>query len=241
MEGKVYYVAPPSPSDAGVVVIYDIFGFSGGRIKSVCDSLAASGFHVAMPDIYDGTEMTAKGGFGNPDAMAWLKETTAWETQSKLIEPGFAALAAKGVTKVGAIGFCWGCYAVCKLACTPSKIMVGVNCHPSLKIGNMFFQESEEAQVSATKCPLCFMPAGNDPDHYRDGTLSKLVEATGNECLVVDFPDMVHGACCVLLTLSLPCTQAGYLVATPPSPRSLVMSKRRSRQQRPSSRNISPE
>lgn len=192
VENKCYYVAPPAPSDKGIVVIYDIYGFSGGRIKSVCDALAMCGFHVCMPDIYDGTEMTAKGGFGNPEAMAWLKSVTEWSAQAALVEPGFSMLSAKGVKTVGAIGFCWGCYGVCKLA-VEGKIKAGVCCHPSLKIGQMMFSEDEESQVKPTKCPLAFMPAGNDDDHYRDGTLAKLVEAAGFDCLTVDFPDMQHG------------------------------------------------
>ena len=56
-----------------IVVIYDVFGFSGGRIKGCCDALAAAGFHVAMPDVYKGTDIAAEGGFGNEKAMAWLK------------------------------------------------------------------------------------------------------------------------------------------------------------------------
>jgi len=51
---KMYYVAPPEPSTSGILVIYDVFGFSGGRIKSVCDTLALGSYHVAMPDVYDG-------------------------------------------------------------------------------------------------------------------------------------------------------------------------------------------
>ena len=50
VENKLYYSAPPAASTKGIVVIYDVFGFSGGRIKSVCDQIALAGFHVAMPD-----------------------------------------------------------------------------------------------------------------------------------------------------------------------------------------------
>jgi hypothetical protein len=50
-----------------------------------------------------------------------------------------------------------------------------------------------KTRAAAAGCPMCFMPAGNDDDHYRDGTLKKLIEANGHECLAVDFPDMKHG------------------------------------------------
>ena len=44
-----YYTAPPAPSTKGIIVAYDVHGFNGGRVKSVCDSIAAAGFHVIMP------------------------------------------------------------------------------------------------------------------------------------------------------------------------------------------------
>ena len=67
------FSAPPTPSTKAIVVVYDVFGFSGGRIKGCCDALAAAGFHVAMPDVYKGTNIAAEGGFGDEKAMAWLK------------------------------------------------------------------------------------------------------------------------------------------------------------------------
>ena len=44
-----YYTAPPARSTKGIIVAYDVHGFKGGRVKSVCDSIAAAGFHVIMP------------------------------------------------------------------------------------------------------------------------------------------------------------------------------------------------
>ena len=75
IEGEipVYYVAPPAESTKAIVVIFDVCGFSGGRIKGCCEGLAAAGFHVAMPDVYKGTDIAKEGGFGDEKAMAWLK------------------------------------------------------------------------------------------------------------------------------------------------------------------------
>ena len=69
----IYYVAPAAPSTKAIVAMYDVHGFSGGRIKGCCEALAAAGFHVAMPDVYKGTNISAEGGFGDEKAMAWLK------------------------------------------------------------------------------------------------------------------------------------------------------------------------
>lgn len=41
---------------------------------------------------------------------------------------------------------------------------------------------------------MAFLPAGNDGDEYRDGSLKKLIETNGFECVEEDFPDMQHGA-----------------------------------------------
>ena len=192
VDGSIYYSAPPSADcKRGIVVIYDVFGFSGGRIKSVCDQIALAGFHVAMPDVYNGTDIDAEGGFGNEAAMAWLKTKSDYNGFLKAaIQPALDYLAAKGATGgTGALGFCWGAYGVVKLACD-GKIGAGVSTHPSLKIGKMFFDEDEAQQVKPTKAPLQFLPAGNDDALYTDGSL---VAESGVEVASRAFPDMQHG------------------------------------------------
>lgn len=191
VDGKIYYSAPPIVSTKGILVIYDVHGFSGGRIKSVCDQLALAGFHVAMPDLYDGTSITAQGGFGNAPAMKWLKGVSDYPGYLKeALQPAFEYLVSKGATNgIGAIGFCWGAYPVVKLACD-GAIKAGVSCHPSLKIGKMFFDEEEADQVKPSQAPLLFMPAGNDDALYTDGTLKA---DSGVEVAAVPFPEMKHG------------------------------------------------
>ena len=129
------------------------------------------------------------GGFGNEAAMAWLKKQSDYAGHTKAaMQPALDLLASKGATAVGAIGFCWGAYPMVKLA-SDGTIQAGVSCHPSLKIGKMFFDEDEIDQVAATKAPLLFLPAGNDDALYTDGSLkAEGVEVTGRA-----FPDMSHG------------------------------------------------
>lgn len=55
-------------------------------------------------------------------------------------------LAAKGAANIGAVGFCWGAYPVFSLS-GDGLLKAGVSCHPSLKIGEMMFQQSIESQV----------------------------------------------------------------------------------------------
>ena len=81
---KVYYTAPSGQSNKAVVVIYDVFGFKGGRIKSVCDQFACEGFHVIMPDLY-GNEASINdhGGFASDGGKTFLKEFTNEDSASK--------------------------------------------------------------------------------------------------------------------------------------------------------------
>ena len=60
-------------------------------------------------------------------------------------------------------------------------------------MGKLFLDEDEEDQVKTVKCPQMFLPAGNDPAHYKDGTLKAIVEATGNACVCHEFKEMAHG------------------------------------------------
>jgi len=191
IDNRLYYSAPPTASTLGIVVIYDVHGFSGGRIKSVCDQLALAGFHVVMPDVYEGSSIGAEGGFGEEKAMAWLKAKSDYTGYLKgALKPAFEHLTSQGVTSVGAIGFCWGAYGVTKLSCD-GLIHAGVSCHPSLKIGNMFFAEAEADQVKPAKAPLLFLPAGNDPPLYTDGTL--VADDASVEVVAQAFPEMKHG------------------------------------------------
>ena len=81
---KVYYTAPSGQSNKAVVVIYDVFGFKGGRIKSVCDQFACEGFHVIMPDLY-GNEASINdhGGFASDGGKTFLKQFTNEDSASK--------------------------------------------------------------------------------------------------------------------------------------------------------------
>ena len=69
--GLVVYTVPPGGEGAAsckkaVIVVYDVHGFSGGRIKGVCDTIAAAGYHVVMPDVYgDEVGINDKGGFAS--------------------------------------------------------------------------------------------------------------------------------------------------------------------------------
>lgn len=190
------YVAKP-PNGArpkgGIVVVYDVHGFSGGRIKGVCDQLASEGFMIIMPDVYHGTNITEQGGFGSETGMAFLKGKD-WPSLEPELDACIKYLKDNGVSKVGALGFCWGAWPVFKLS-SKGAIDAGCSCHPSLVVGKMLFNETEESQAKSVKCPIMLMPASNDPqENYGEGGDVTLgVRGAGFECKTLTFPDMKHG------------------------------------------------
>uniref|UniRef100_A0A7S4B1N5 Dienelactone hydrolase domain-containing protein n=1 Tax=Chrysotila carterae TaxID=13221 RepID=A0A7S4B1N5_CHRCT len=167
--------------------------YLGGRAKEMCDTLASHGFHVAMPDIFFGSSLEAHGGFGEPAAVEWLKSKSESAKLLRQSQAAVAKLKERGAQVIAGVGFCWGAYPVVK--CSAAGIVSAcVSFHPSLKIGNMFFGEQEADLAAAVKGPQCYLPAGNDPPMYTDGTIEKAVtDKAGQPCVVKNFPEMKHG------------------------------------------------
>jgi dienelactone hydrolase len=188
-----YTVEPPQPTTNGVVFIYDVHGFSGVRVKSVCDALALNGFHVCMPDVYgDSKGVNDFGGFGSDTGKDFLKKYTFDDLEPKF-DKAIAHLKSKGCTSIGAVGFCWGAWAVFKLSAT-GKLDAGAGCHPSIGIGPLLFGEQESDIASAVKCPQLLCSAGNDPDYVKEnGDLVNIVNGLGYECRATEYPEMMHG------------------------------------------------
>jgi len=208
---EAYVSRPKNPNGAGIVVVYDVFGISGGRIRTVCDALAAKGFTVVMPDLYgEGDSIDGHGGLANiagEESVAWLKSHSFASLQPKL-DAACAFLAKEGVpaastklqppfnsNRIGVVGFCWGAWVAAKLSAT-GRVRAAVHCHPAWKIGPWIHGEAVEEFAPKIGVPTLFIPAGDDDDGFRDGTFAKLVQGgkgRGKEVKTVDFPDMKHG------------------------------------------------
>ena len=192
---NVYRVNPAKETKAAVVVIYDVFGFNGGRIKGVCDKLGEE-FHVYMPDLYgEGASLNDVGGLpalAEDKGKDWLRQFTYEKLEPK-IKDLFTYISSLGYTSVGAIGFCWGVWMGFKLS-AHGLLKCNVGCHPSLVVGEMLFNESSAEQAAAVKCPQLLCPAGNDPDNVKEGgEVPQVIRDKGLECKVVVFPEMKHG------------------------------------------------
>jgi carboxymethylenebutenolidase len=105
-----YLAEPATPNGAGVVVIQEIFGINA-VVRGVADALAAQGYVALAPDLFwrlePGVDITDR-----TDAE-WKK---ALDLMNRFdiaagvddIQAGIASLRARGLKKVGAVGYCLG-------------------------------------------------------------------------------------------------------------------------------------
>ncbi|XP_057956820.1 endo-1,3;1,4-beta-D-glucanase-like [Malania oleifera] len=125
--GLKSYVSGSPDSRLAILLISDIFGFEAPNLRKLADKVATAGFYVVVPDFLYGDPY-------NPDdsersIQAWLKDhgtDKGFEDAKPVIE----ALKSKGVSAVGAAGFCWGAKVVVELA-KAGYIQAAVLLHPS--------------------------------------------------------------------------------------------------------------
>lgn len=108
-------------------------------------------------------------------------------------------------SNVGAIGFCWGVWAMTKACAMGVNFKCGVGFHPSLKFEDVAFSmdQLEMAKCASEKAPLLFCVAGNDLDNLKppEGEVARIIASSKHNdgglnkrqptCVV--FPDMLHG------------------------------------------------
>merc|ERR1712014_124314 len=105
----IYYTG--TPGGKGVLVLPDIFGWSQnkGRFYGIADTLAEAGYFVLLTDPFKGDTAS-----GKPDVMAWIKSFPYDTKIGADLEASFQWLKDKGSSDIGVVGFCWGCWAMCK-------------------------------------------------------------------------------------------------------------------------------
>ncbi|KAK4405666.1 hypothetical protein Sango_0573100 [Sesamum angolense] len=95
------YVTGDQDSKLAVILLADAFGWEVPKLRNLADKVAASGFLVVVPDFYYGDQFTReKAGPG------WV-ETHPPDRGCEDAKNIIAALKSKGVSKIGAAGFCW--------------------------------------------------------------------------------------------------------------------------------------
>ena len=107
LAGRACYVAKGSGKSAAVVVMPDVFGHSFVNCQAVADAIAlASGATVFVPDVLEGDAIPPDG-FDRATFPAWRERHTD-AAVVPLAQAAVAALRAKGYTRIGSIGYCFG-------------------------------------------------------------------------------------------------------------------------------------
>ncbi|KAL0418768.1 UNVERIFIED_CONTAM: 1,4-beta-D-glucanase [Sesamum radiatum] len=180
--GLKTYVSGSSDSKLAILLASDVFGYEAPNLRKLADKVAAAGFYVVVPDFFCGDPY-------DPDNAS--KPLPVWKSlhePAKACEdakPIIEALKSKGISAIGAAGFCYGAKVVVQLA-KSGLIQAGVLLHPS------FVTEDDIKEV---KEPLAILGAEIDnftpPDLVRKfwEILSKSEVAS----FVKIFPGVVHG------------------------------------------------
>ncbi|KAK7303232.1 hypothetical protein RJT34_14134 [Clitoria ternatea] len=126
LAGLKSYVTGSHDSKLALILVSDVFGYEAPNLRKLADKVAAAGFLVVVPDLLYGDYFD----LNNPqfDRDSW-KKAHGPDKACEETKPLIAALKSKGVTAIGAAGFCWGGVVVVKLAIS-SDIQAAVILHP---------------------------------------------------------------------------------------------------------------
>jgi len=146
------YVTASPDAKAAVILLSDIFGFEAPNLRKLADKVAAAGYFVVVPDFFYGDPFVL-GSVENPLAglQDWIKShgtDKGFEDSTKVIE----VLKSRGISAIGAAGFCWGAKVVVEL--TKGEVLkAGVLLHPaSVTLDD----------IKAVKAPLAILGAEID-------------------------------------------------------------------------------
>ncbi len=187
-----YYVAPELPivSSKAMILFPDVWGFQS-RILEIADWLCNEArCHVLICDFFRGETKD-----DHEDMKKWF--------ESIPYEPNIAQDTAacmnylkseKGINQIGAMGFCWGGWAIAKSyqAGNAPFWQLVISPHPSFKIEPWVFGGDDVALMQSMTCPVLLMPAGNDPSYTKPDS-REFQNIPNKESKSIMFEDMVHG------------------------------------------------
>ncbi|KAI9194192.1 hypothetical protein LWI28_003850 [Acer negundo] len=181
--GLKTYVTGPSDSKLAVLLISDIFGYEAPKFRKLADKVAAAGFLAVAPDFFYGDPVD----LSNPqfDRDAWRKVHTT-DKGYEDAKPVIAALKSKGVSAIGAAGFCWGGRVAVKLAGSVD-IQAAVLLHPS---------RVTEDDINEVKVPIAILGAEIDhiaPAEQLKDFGDKLSAKAELDSFVKIYPGVAHG------------------------------------------------
>ncbi|RLM98244.1 endo-1,3 [Panicum miliaceum] len=145
--GQKAYVAGSAEAKVAVVLVSDAFGFEAPKLREIADKVVSDGYFVVVPDFLHGDPYEPN----NPNPLQWLQSHDP-EKAFEEAKPVIAALKEKGMSTIGAAGYCWGAKVVAELAKAP-EIQAAVMSHPSLVTVD---------DIKEVRCPICVLGAEID-------------------------------------------------------------------------------
>ncbi|XP_038991253.1 endo-1,3;1,4-beta-D-glucanase-like [Hibiscus syriacus] len=176
------YVSGSLQSKLAVLLVSDVFGYEAPNLRKLADKVAAAGFYVVVPDFFYGDPYFSD----KPDRplTAWIKDhepVKGFEDAKPIID----ALKSKGVSSIGAAGFCWGAKVVVELS-KVALIQAVVMLHPSFVTVD---------DIKGLKVPIAILGAEIDkmspPELVEQ--FGEILKANEVDSFVKIFPKCSHG------------------------------------------------
>lgn len=106
--GLAAYVAEPSGTPRGrVVVVQEIFGVNG-HIRSVADGYANDGYLAIAPAMFDRVQRGYDTGYTQTEIQAGVEIMKKLDWNNAMLDVQAAMAHGKAAGKAGIVGYCWG-------------------------------------------------------------------------------------------------------------------------------------
>ncbi len=106
-EFQAWLAAPPGLPRGAVVLLPEIFGLNS-HIRSVADGLAAQGYTVIAPSLFDRIRRGIQLGYSAADVQEGVGYRSQLTPQTTLKDVAAATSVVRNSGRVGCIGYCWG-------------------------------------------------------------------------------------------------------------------------------------
>ena len=185
------YIVGDSPRT--IILIYDIFGLTGGRTKDLADTIASFGYTVVVPDPLKGDYWKEDAPLG-PELFAWMAQKKLDDFEMYFQNFLLLELAEREKTEFAIIGSCYGVWVAARLAAICKELKVLVGFHPSLQVEELQGGSIKTLLEKITQPTLLF-PASNDPANIKEGGeyIALLKEKTKGKTEVYSMETVPHG------------------------------------------------
>lgn len=106
-EFQAWLAAPPGRPRGALVVLQEIFGVNS-HIRSVADDLAAQGYTVIAPSLFDRIRRGIQLGYSAADLQEGAGYRSQLTPETSMKDVAAAAAVVRNSGRVGCIGYCWG-------------------------------------------------------------------------------------------------------------------------------------